>query len=373
MSPIKLHRIELRQVAMEPVATLEAAHGSIGERNVILVRVWSREGAFGWGECVAFPEAGYIGETVDSAWDALCNGIIPAVHNRPFESLGDLARYLGQGAPHTPVAAAALEMAAWDLESRSRGVSLATLLGGTRTSIAAGKTIGFKASSEALMIEVAAARSRGFQRIKIKIEPARALSASLAAVSAAGEVPVVADANASFAPKDLPLLRELDDLGLAWIEQPYDPTSLVATSKLMASIRTPVALDESARTVQAVERIVEAGAAHALSIKPGRLGGHDAAARAYRAASAAGLSMWIGGMFETGIGRAHNLALASLSGFDLPGDMGPSDAYWKRDLLATPIAMTSGHIAVPNGAGIGVEVDLDYVTAATARRHVLST
>ena len=179
-----------------------------------------------------------------------------------------------------------------------------------------------------------------------------------------------ADANGSFPVGDGHKLRELDLAGLAWIEQPFPPASLRAVADLRDSIATPIALDEGANSANAVQRIVDMHAAAALSVKPGRFGGIATTLKVYRLAKAAGLRLWIGGMLETGIGRAHNLALASLPGFDLPGDMGPSSEYWERDLLTEPIEMVAGHVPVPDLPGIGVAVDTDYINAATVQREL---
>ncbi len=370
MNHVRIKRIEMLQVAMSSRRPLVAAHGTIEERPVILVRIWDADGVYGWGECVAFPAAGYVGETVDSAWRALQGGIIPALHNRRFESPDELADYLSGAAARTPIAGAAVEMAAWDMVARRQGRSLSNLLGGTRNNIATGKTIGL-GHAGTLATDVAEARRAGYQRIKIKVEPRTALSTAAAAIRAADGVPIVADANGSFSVDDIGPLRELDALGLAWIEQPFPPGLLGASADLQDSMSTPIALDESASSRNSVRRIVDMHAARALSIKPGRLGGHSEARAAYKLARNAGLSLWIGGMLETGVGRAHNLALASLPGFDLPGDMGPSTEYWNRDLITAPIEMVAGHIGVPIGYGIGVEVDTEYLLAATQRRHVV--
>ncbi|MCP3973247.1 MAG: o-succinylbenzoate synthase [bacterium] len=370
MNDVLIQRIELLQVAMSPPRPHVAAHGTVGERTVVLARIWDTDGAHGWGECVAFPEPGYLAETVDSAWDALKSGIAPAVLNRPFDSLDHLSDYLTGSVRHAPVARATIEMAAWDLVARRQGRCLAELLGGTRQNIATGRTIGLVKAPETITDRVDEARRDGFQRIKVKIEPRKALSIAIEAVKAAQGIPVVADANASFSSGDVQKLRELDAAGLTWIEQPFTPTSLRAVADLSDSLQTPIALDESVSSINAVERIIAMQAARGLSIKPGRLGGHSATRQVYRLALAAGLSLWIGGMLETGIGRAHNLALASLAGFDVVGDMGPSSAYWTRDLLTEPLEMVAGHIAVPTGHGIGVEVDTEYLRMATLRRQV---
>lgn len=371
MNDITLKRIELRQVAMSSRRPHVAVHGTIDERIVIIARVWDAATVYGWGECVAFPTAGYLAETVAGAWDALKTGIVPAVHNRRFDSPDVLADYLAGAMPQSPVAAATIEMAAWDLLARRQGRSLSNLIGGNRSNIPAGKTIGLLREPQNLRRLVEEARRAGYQRVKVKVEPKRALTSAVEAVQAAAGVPVVADANAAFTPTDLQRLRELDAAGLAWIEQPYAPASLRATAELSGLLSTPIALDESANTMNAVERIIALTAARALSIKPGRFGGLATTLRIYRKAKAAGLSLWIGGMLETGIGRAHNLALASLNGFDLPGDMGPSAEYWEQDVITEPFEMVAGHIAVPDGPGIGVEVDVDYLEAATVQRHVV--
>ena len=367
---ITITRIELFQVAMVPAAVHAAAHGTIGQRNVILARVWDSDGASGWGECVAFPAAGYLRETVDTAWTALRNGVAPAVIGRSFDGPIALAEYLKGAMPHNPVASATVEMAAWDMMARRQQRSLANLIGGIHDWVPAGATVAVLDHPEQLAQRVAAAAATGYKRIKVKIDPSRALTVAREAVSAAGAVPIVADANGSFPPGETQTLRELDAAGLAWIEQPYGPASLKASSDLRDQIMTPIALDESVTTVDATDRIIEHGAAAAVVIKPGRVGGITASLEIYRKTRAAGLRHWIGGMLETGVGRAHNLALASLAGSSLPGDMGPSSAYWARDILTEPIEMVDGTVAVPEGPGIGVNVSDEYLRAATVAREV---
>ncbi|NND02444.1 MAG: o-succinylbenzoate synthase [Acidimicrobiia bacterium] len=371
MNNIKLKRVEMYKVALQPVAPLAAAHGTIAERPIIIVRVWDADANYGWGECIAQAKSGYLAETVDSAWKALYAGVIPAALSREFENPDKLSEYLSIAMRQTPVAAAAVEMASWDMIARRQGRSLANLFGGTRSNVPAGRTLGIPPAGERLAGAVEQARRDGYQRIKIKIEPSRALSLTSEAVVAAEGVPVVADANGSFSPVEVQGLRELDAVDLAWIEQPYPAASLRASSQLRDSLSTQVALDESVSSMNAVDRIIAMHAAAGLSIKPGRLGGYGASLQVYRKAKAAGLSVWIGGMLETGIGRAHNLALASLPGFDFPGDMSPSKVYWERDLLVEPIEMVAGHIAVPDGPGIGVEVDKGHLAAATLERRVV--
>ena len=367
---ITITRIELFQVAMVPAAVHAAAHGTIGQRNVILARVWDSDGASGWGECVAFPTAGYLGETVDTAWTALRNGVAPALMGRRFDGPVALAQYLKGAMPHNPVASATVEMATWDMVAKRQQCSLASLLGGIHDWVPAGATVAVLDKPEQMADRVAQAAAAGYKRIKVKIDPARALTVAREAVSAAGGVPIVADANGSFPPGEVQALRELDAAGLAWIEQPYGPASLRASSDLRAEIATPIALDESVTTVDATERIIEHEAAAAVVIKPGRVGGLAASMEIYRRTRAAGLRHWIGGMLETGVGRAHNLALASLAGSSLPGDMGPSSAYWERDLLTEPFEMVDGAVSIPEGPGIGVTVSDDYLRTATVARDV---
>lgn len=371
MNNIRIQRVELYQVALVPAAPLVAAHGTIDQRPIILVKIWDTDGAHGWGECIAQPKAGYLAETVDTAWKSLHSGVAPAAMSREFANPDDLASYLSVAMRQFPVAAAPIEMAAWDMIARRQGRSLSNLLGGTHRRIPAGKTIGLPPAGEILAEYVAEARRDGYRRIKVKVEPERALTLAAEAVAAAENVPIVVDANGSFSPLEIHKLRELDALNIAWVEQPYPAASLRATAELRDTLATPIALDESVSSVNAIDRIVDMHAASGISIKTGRLGGLAAALQVYRKAKAASMHVWIGGMLETGIGRAHNLALASLNGFDYPGDMGPSEAYWKQDLLTDEIAMVDGHIEVPTGPGIGVEVDAGYLAAATMRREVI--
>ena len=253
MNEIRIRRAEMYQLVLRPAAPLAAAHGTIGERPIILVRIWDGDGNHGWGECIAQPTPGYLSETVDSAWKSLQAGVIPAAMSREFENPDKLSEYLAVAMRQTPVAAATIESAAWDLLARRQGRSLSNLFGGTKQNIPAGKTIGFPPAGERLATYVDEARRAGYQRIKIKIEPSRALTLASEAVSAAQGTPVVADANGSFSPMEVQGLRELDAVDLAWIEQPYPAASLRASSELRDSLLTRVALDESVSSINAVD------------------------------------------------------------------------------------------------------------------------
>jgi O-succinylbenzoate synthase len=329
------------------------------------------EGHEGWGEGVAEATPYYSSETTETAWHIITRFIAPRVIGHDFAHprhvFGALAAIRGH-----QMAKAAVEMAAWDLYARAAGVPLSRALGGTRARIASGVSIGIQDSLDDLVKKIAHELAAGYQRIKIKIKPGWDLEAVTRVRAAFGDVPLMVDANAAYTVQDAAHLAALDAHHLMMIEQPLDYDDVMDHATLQRAIATPICLDESIHSVRVARDAIAAGACRIINIKPGRVGGHHESIRLHDLCAQQQIPVWHGGMLETGIGRAHNIHLASLPNFSLPGDIAASRRYYDPDLIDPPIEVApDGTIAVPDGPGIGVTLVASRVDAATERRLVL--
>lgn len=367
---IRLERLVLREIGLTLREAFRTSGGSTLERRILLVEAIAADGETGWGECVAQETPAYSPETVGTAWPAIAEWVAPVVLGREFTGPEAVFPVMERAFRGHPMAKAAVEMAAWDLAARQEGVALARLLGGTRERVEAGVALGIQESPEALARRAAAAVAKGYRRVKIKVAPGADVAFAAAAREALGEsFPLACDANGAYTRDDLAVLRRLDALRPVMIEQPLDPEDLSGHARLQEALDTPICLDESITSAARAADAIALGAARILNIKPGRLGGHAAARAVHDLAQRHGVPVWCGGMLESGIGRAHNVALASLPGFTLPGDLSPSRRYWKRDVVDPEWTMAGGMLRVPlERPGIGVEVDRDLVESLTLRR-----
>ncbi len=368
-------RIELRELRLPLKTPFRISSGATDVRRVITVQLTDGDGTTGWAECVAGEYPNYSPETVDTAWHALSAWISPLVLDREFADAPDAAAALASAIRGHRMARAAVEMALWDVAARRDGVPLATALGGTGGTVETGISLGLQ-ETPTLLAELAEDAVRaGYRRIKVKIAPGRDVT-ELAAVRAAvgNDFPVSADANAAYTPEDSQRLQELDDFGLVMLEQPFDSEDLLRHAVLQRRIRTPLCLDESVTSPERAADMIALRAGRIINIKPGRVGGLTAARAIHDLALEHDVPVWCGGMLETGIGRAHNVALASLPGFSLPGDLSPSSRYWDRDIVSPEWTMEEGSLSVPvDRPGIGVTVDLDAVDACTVRQETFHT
>jgi O-succinylbenzoate synthase len=265
------------------------------------------------------------------------------------------------------MAKATVEMAAFDVVARAIGRSLADVLGGTRRAVPVGVSVGMMPSLEALIEVVEGHLAEGYQRVKVKIGPERDTSVLVALRERFPEVSLWADANSAYSLADVAKLEEWDALGLEMLEEPFEPGRLLDYRRLQERIETPICLDESIVTVSDAELAIELASCRVVNLKPGRVGGLATAVRLLDLLVGAGLRVWCGGMLESGVGRAHNLALASLPGFTLPGDLSASRRYWARDIVHPEFEIADGELAVPTGPGIGVEIDTERIRALTVR------
>ena len=349
---MKLAEAELRRVRLPLVTPFRTSFGVERDRDVLLVRVVTAE-AEGWGECVAAAEPRYSSEYADGAADVLRRFLLPAVADLPDLRPEAVAPALGFVKGHR-MAKAALELAVLDAWLRARGLPLARYLGATRDRVPAGVSVGIMASLPELLDAVAGYLEAGYRRIKLKIEPGWDLDPVWAVRDRFGEeLALQVDANAAYTLADADRLAGLDPFGLLLVEQPLAEEDLLGHAALQRRLRTPICLDESITSAKAAVDAVALGACRIVNVKAGRVGGYLEARRLHDQCLARGVPLWCGGMLETGIGRAANVALAALPGFTLPGDTSASDRYFRLDLTA-PFVLQDGHLAVPDGPGLGV-------------------
>lgn len=358
---IELEAVELRRLSLPLVEPFHSAHGVESRRDVLLVRAMSG-GADGWGECAAGSEPLYSSEYVEGAHDVMRRHLLPRVLGSELDA-GDVSRLLRPVKGHR-MAKAALESAVLDAELRARGESLAERLGVTRRSVPSGVAVGLHDSLGALLDTVERFVSDGYLRVKLKIEPGRDIESVGAVRDRYRDLALQVDANSAYSVADAAHLRALDDFDLLMIEQPLAEDDLLGHAELARSLRTPLCLDESITSARVAEQAIELGACSVLNVKPARVGGLLEALRIHDLCVVRGVPAWVGGMLETGIGRAMNVALAALPGFTLPGDLSASNRYFERD-ITPPFLLSGGHLEVPDGRGIGVTPDPDALSELT--------
>ena len=371
---MRLIAVELTRLELELVKGLETSTGVLASRPVVLVRVVTDAGE-GVGECAALAAPTYTAEYADGAEQVLATILIPRLFavgdfDGPAGALAALEVVRGH-----PIAKAALEMALLDAEGHERNRSLAASIGARSSSVVAGATIGLAPGTREVLDAVEAAVEAGYERVKCKIAPGRDVGVLAAVRREHPGLVLLADANGSYRlerPDHRSALRQLDGLGLAALEQPLAAGDLVGHASLAVELETPVMLDESVPDLHALDNALALAACDAVSLKPARLGGIAAACEAVRRCVAAGVSCTVGGMLETGIGRAASLAVAALPGVDLPSELGASDRYFAEDLTA-PHVLVAGRLAVPDGPGLGIELAARVVAAHTVRTRRLAS
>jgi O-succinylbenzoate synthase len=366
---MKITGIELRRVAMPLVAPFRTSFGTETTRDILLVRVVTPD-AEGWGECVAMSDPLYSAEYVDGAADVLARFLIPAVTALDSADASAVGAALGRFKGH-PMAKAALETAVLDAELRAAGLPLARFLGATRDRVACGVSVGIMDSIPELLEAVAGYLAEGYLRIKLKIEPGWDVEPVRAVRERFGDIVLQVDANTAYSLADAPHLAALDAFGLLLIEQPLAEDDLRGHAELARLLHTPVCLDESITSARAAADAIALGACRIVNIKPGRVGGYLEARRVHDVCAAHGVPVWCGGMLETGLGRAANLALAALPDFVFPGDTSASARYYRQD-ITPPFVLSEGHLPVPSGPGIGVEPVGDVLAAVTTHTQWLA-
>jgi o-succinylbenzoate synthase len=358
---MKLEAVELRRIKLPLVAPFETSFGVQTERDVLLLRAFTDHGD-GWGECVAGEEPTYSSEYVDGAQDVLIHHLIPRVLNHEVVA-DDVGRALHAVHGHR-MAKAALEMALLDAELRAQRRSFAQYFGAVREEIDCGVSVGIHPSIAELLRTVGDYLDQGYRRIKLKIKPGWDVEPVRAVRERFGDVPLQVDANTAYLPSDAEQLAALDPFDLLLIEQPMREDLVFAHAALAKKVRTPICLDESIHSVQSAADAIEIGACRIINIKPGRVGGYLQARLIHDLCASKGVPVWMGGMLETGIGRAGNVAMAAMPNFTLPGDTSASDRYFHRD-ITEPFVLRDGRLRVPSGPGLGVNVDEEFLDSIT--------
>ncbi|WP_199434116.1 o-succinylbenzoate synthase [Qaidamihabitans albus] len=367
---MKLTGVELRWVRMPLVTPFRTSFGTQTAREVLLLRVVTGD-AEGWGECVAMSEPRYSSEYVDAAADAITHFLVPALAAARRLDANSVAPALAPVRGHR-MAKAALEMGVLDAELRAEGRPLARELGAVRERVPCGVSVGIMDSIGELLDTVGGYLDAGYVRIKLKIEPGWDVEPVRAVRERFGDdVLLQVDANTAYTVADARHLARLDPFGLLLIEQPLDEEDLLGHAELATRLTTPLCLDESITSARAAADAIRLGACRNVNIKPGRVGGYLEARRIHDVCAAHGVPVWCGGMLETGLGRAANVALAALPGFLLPGDTSASGRYYRADITA-PFVLEDGHLPVPTGPGLGVEPLPDVLESVTVRTEWLS-
>ena len=367
---MKIEKIELHHISMNMLHRFETSFGTQVERPCVIVKVQA-EGLTGWGEAPAGDGPFYSPETARTSYIILKDFLAPMVIGKPLSHPSDMAA-LTRRVRGNEMAKAGLENAVWDLFAKSRGQSLKALLGGVHDRVSVGISIGIQPSIDALLARVAELLDLGYGRIKLKIKKGLELEPMSAVRNKYPELLLMADANSDYKLSDLPLLKQLDPLKLLMIEQPLSYYDIIDHAKVQAQMETPICLDESIHRPDDARYAIELKACRIINMKVGRVGGLTNALAIHDMTKQAGMPMWCGGMIETGIGRAVNLALASLPNFKLPGDISASDQYYKNDLTRQFVLnKEDSTITVPEGLGIGVEVDEDRLAGYRVQHAVI--
>ncbi len=366
---MELRKVTLYEVWMELKSEFETSFGSTKLRPAILVRVEERGGEEGWGEVVAGEGPWYSYETVETAWIVLEKYLVPELFRRGFSRAVDVGKALSRVRGHN-MAKAGLEEALWDLEARLESRPLWVHIGGVRDRIESGVSVGIQPTVEDLIRVVSSFLDQGYRRVKIKIKPGWDVEPVRVVRRELGDIPLQVDANAAYTLRNLRTLRELDKFDLLMIEQPLGHEDLVGHAELSRLLKTPICLDESIRGLSDAIAAFKLGSAHIINVKPGRVGGIAASLEIHKFwAEVLGLPLWIGGMLETGVGRGHLVALATLPGVSYPNDISASDRYYEEDIVEPPWTLDrDGTIPAPKRPGIGVEVMVDKVERASRRR-----
>lgn len=366
---MKIDYIELRHIRMRLVAPFETSFGVEHDRDCIILMLRG-EGLTGWGECAAGMSPGYSYETTATAWHVLTDFFVPAILEGEITEIEDLRDRLGKFKGH-PLARAGLEMALWDLFAQAAEIPLATLLGGDQKAVPVGVSVGIQKDAEVLIDVVGRFIDEGYDRVKIKIKPGRDVGEVQAVRGAYPDLKLQVDANSAYMFEDTASIEALDDFDLLLIEQPLGEDDLFDHSRLQARLKTAICLDESILSVRHARQALEINACRVINIKPGRVGGLSEAKAIHDLCLDSNIPVWCGGMLETGIGRASNLAIASLPGFTLPGDISATDRYYKEDIAAPSFVLNpDSTIDVPTKPGLGVEVLSDRLDQVTLRREV---
>ena len=370
-SLMKIESIALREIRMRLNAPFETSFGTVQDRRIVLVELIA-DGVSGWGEVTAGETPAYNAETTDTAWHVLADFLIPALVGKSVSSASQLPALMSHIRGHE-MAKSGVENALWDAEAQLSGVPLYKHLGGTNEEIACGVSLGIRESPDALVSKVEQELRSGYQRIKLKIKPGKDYEFIAAVRKHFPKIRLSVDANSAYTLDDAAHLKSLDEFELLMIEQPLNWDDIYAHAKLQAQIKTAICLDECIHNTRHALTAIELKACRIINIKLGRVSGHTEARLLQQACRTHGVPVWCGGMLESGIGRAHNIAMSTLPGFSLPGDVSASRRYWSEDIVEPAIEVAAnGTIQVPKTPGLGYVVKREMIEKLTVRRNVVS-
>jgi len=370
-----IDRITLREIRLTLKEPFRISSGVVQERRLALLELTDRDGVTAWSECVAFDLPNYTAETIETAWLAIREWLAPRILGRELAGPEAVHSVLDKDIKGHNMAKAAIEMGCWGVAAEAASVSLSALLGGTRDRVATGISLGIQREPALLVERARAAMAAGYRKIKVKIQPGQDIEYVRAVRDAIGSaIDLMADANSAYTLDQADHLAQLDAFSLIMLEQPLGDDDLVRHAQLQARMSTPICLDESITSVDRAEDMIFLKSGKIINIKAGRVGGLSVSKAIHDVCRNAGIPVWCGGMLETGIGRAYNVALASLPGFSLPGDLSPSARYWARDIVTPEWTMDpDGMVRVPGDRpGIGVKVDADFIDSLTDRTETLT-
>jgi O-succinylbenzoate synthase len=367
---MRIDGIILRELHLPLVRPFETSFGVTSERRILLAEIRS-EGLIGWGECTAGERPFFSGETTDTAWQVLVNELGPMLAAETPEHGGDCPRIFKR-VRGNPMAKAALENAIWDLEAQREGLSISTLLGGVRETIPCGVSLGIQSSIPELLAIIERELEAGYQRIKLKCKPGWDVEVFERVRNRWPEITLSCDANSAYKLRDADHIASFDAFDLLMVEQPLWHDDFYYHSMLQKRLNTPICLDESIRNRRDALAAIEMESCRIINIKLGRVGGFSEAIAVHNAAQERGIPVWCGGMLESGIGRAHNIALSTLENFTLPGDVSASARYWKEDIIEPEVTVSAqGEIAIPDTPGRGYEVRYELVERLTVRKEAV--
>ena len=365
--------IELTEISLPLAHFFETSFGRTYERRIILVRVEDADGAEGWGEATCGEQPHYSDEWTDSAWVTIEKVLAPMVAGKTFEKAADVWDAFSKIRGHR-MSKAAIETACWHLEAKKLGVPLWRHIGGTRCQIECGVSIGIQDSVEKLFEKIQIELNAGYRRIKIKIKPGWDHDVIRQVREWFGDIKLMADANSAYTLDDIELFKRMDEFGLMMLEQPLAYDDMLDHAKLQREIKTPICLDESIRSPDDARKAIELGACRIVNVKLGRVGGFSKAKQIEEICRTANIPVWCGGMLESGIGRAHNIAMSTLAGFTLPGDVSASKRYWHEDIIQPAVEVSAnGTIIASDARGTGFDVRVDRIENISKRRTLITS
>jgi O-succinylbenzoate synthase len=365
---MKIKSIELIEINLPLVHFFETSFGRTYERRIILTRVLDEDGAEGWGEATCGETPSYSEEWTDAAWAVIEKILAPMVVGAEVEAAANVWDLMKQVRGNR-MAKSAIETACWDLEAKKSGVPLWRFLGGENREIACGVSIGIQDSVEQLLEKIQTELDAGYQRIKIKISPRWDYDVIKKVRETFGDIPLMGDANSAYTLDDIDKLKSLDEFELMMLEQPLPHDDIIDHAKLQREIRTPVCLDEPIKSPDDARKAIELKSGKIINLKNGRVGGHSESKRIEKICREAGVPVWCGGMLESGIGRAHNIAISTLKGYTMPGDVSASKRYWHEDVIEPAVEVSEkGTIIAPEAPGIGFEIKRNLIEKLAVRK-----